>query len=119
MLAPCCLIPSAILIIVSFFFLFHSSVFVRNPKTHTHLHSSALWFPFQVGGLVFGVVLGAITGYFNAAVGLLYVISGTLGLIAASGCKRRAVSLLVCPEHFLSFHHPSVFFIHVLDSFLS
>ena len=66
---------------------------------------------------MFGVVLGAVTGYFNAAVGLLYVISGTLGLIAASGCKRRVVSLLVCLYH-SCFPRLSSIVLHVLASSL-
>ena len=47
------------------------------------------------------MVLGAITGYFNAAVGLLYVIAGTVGVMAASSGKRRVLSLVVCDLDFL------------------
>ena len=58
--------------------------------------SHAFYSKTKGGGLLFGVVLGAVTGYFNAAVGLLYVIAGTLGVLAGSGNRKTAVSFLVC-----------------------
>jgi hypothetical protein len=47
-----------------------------------------------MGGIVYALVMGAITGYFSVAVGLLFVISGILGIISVA-FQRKALAVFV------------------------
>ena len=48
-----------------------------------------------IGGIVYGIVMGAITGYFSAAIGMLFVIAGIIGIISAAFPGRKALAVFV------------------------
>lgn len=48
----------------------------------------------QIGGVVYALIMGAITGYFSAAVGMLFVIAGIVGIVSAS-FSRKALAVFV------------------------
>ena len=56
----------------------------------------------KIGGIVYGIVMGAITGYFSAAVGMLFVIAGIVGIISAAFPGRKALAVFVNPSQELS-----------------
>jgi hypothetical protein len=45
-----------------------------------------------IGGVLYAIVLGAITGYFSAAVGMLFVVAGIVGIVAAA-FNRKALAV--------------------------
>ena len=55
-----------------------------------------------IGGVLYAIVMGAITGYFSAAVGMLFVISGIIGILSAA-FSRKALAVFVCINNFLFF----------------
>ena len=78
------------------------SVVVKQYNKQQNLFVCLFFFFFKIGGIVYGIVMGAITGYFSAAVGMLFVIAGIVGIISAAFPGRKALAVFVNPSQELS-----------------
>lgn len=82
------MLPFTVAIVVCIAFLFFHNL--SETKSHLHVH------PSQISGIVYGIIMGALTGYFSIVVGSLFSIAGVVGIAAAAFHGRKAIATLVC-----------------------
>ena len=50
----------------------------------------------EIVGVVYGILMGALTGYFSVMVGALFSIAGIVGIIASVFHERKMIATIIC-----------------------